>query len=154
EAKKIDVKKKALDALLATPPKNRADWDQMEVRKNLLDKRKDEMWKVAWDLQKDVLTWPDQLKDIADLNFGDKIESRLCTESASPSAKLYDKQVKEMANAFKTTRKVSETRDGKNAKDREFEAVTYRDGYAKVLNYVHPSPWPTNTPSSEEVWLA
>src|SRR5271155_1363756 len=78
EARKIDSKKRDLDHLISAPPKNTADWNQMEERRKLLEKRKVDMWKVAWDLQKDVMTWPDELKTIGEQNFGDKIESRLC----------------------------------------------------------------------------
>jgi hypothetical protein len=58
-----------------TLPKQTVDY--LAQRKGRLEKRRDEMWKAAWEMQKSIFTWPkkftpNQYNAVKDFSFGDE----------------------------------------------------------------------------------
>src|SRR5947209_17377506 len=70
QSKKIDETKKKLTS---TPAKSRQSAEELEKQLALLNKRKSEVWKEAYDKQKGLLVFPKALSSLNDLYFGDPI---------------------------------------------------------------------------------
>ncbi len=109
--------------------------DEFGKQLSTLETRKIDMWREAWNGQKEIYTWPEGFTDkqrevVRHLKFGEEIQ---------------DEQFR---NQFR----------GRNVYEKEYtklveqmEPMKFKDGWEKVVRYV--ASW-GRVPSSEDVWLA
>jgi hypothetical protein len=152
KSKKIEAKKNELEKLKKTPPPSDGDTQDQEKRRVFLEKRKEEIWELAWKMQEELMTWPGapgpgSLQDtLGKMKFGEKIEENDLRDRYARKDH-YDTQVAKMAEVFKTKVKIGDA-------DKVFESIEFKGGARRVIHHV--PDWFAKTgkaPSSEEVWL-
>jgi hypothetical protein len=72
QTKKIDDTKKKLTS---TPAKSKQSAEELDKQLEVLNKRKSEVWKEAYEKQKGLFVWPKALSRLNDLYFGDPIST-------------------------------------------------------------------------------
>jgi hypothetical protein len=153
EKKKQELDKhlKTLADLEQNRPKRKNDWNQLELLRVQLEKRKEEIWEKAWKMQEDLLSWPadPELEKLSKLKFGTELKDQEGLRIRANYARkdIYDPQIEQLANMFRT--KVIAGKD-----ERIFDAVEFKGGWKKVLTYVKDWQAKGKPPSSEEIWLA
>ncbi|VTS02818.1 hypothetical protein [Tuwongella immobilis] len=121
----------AMDGKLkGSNPKAKGLLEKLEAQKQELYTRRGEMWKVAWDKQKDVYVWPSQLEHLQESKrFGMMISES--DRNQISSGELYFNQYREM--------------------NKIIEPTQFNGSWEQVMRYV---PTWVKVPTSEEVWLA
>lgn len=144
KARQIEKSKQDLDAH-ARVKETRLEYAALETQEEKFKEQKKKVWKAAWEIQKDLMTWPagmgkDKVAKLNKLNFGDRLsteeaeETRLRNQFILPSGyqELLDQTVKLV------------------------DPVQFNGGWQKVVRHV--PRWDTakfgGPPTVEEIWLA
>lgn len=123
-----------------------------------LSKRKQTVWKEAWDYQQGLMFWPAKVTDspipqkvgepvrLADLGFGKEVPENI----RAAYADSYMAQYEAMAKFFQVQVPEKDPKSGA-VKQKPISPVAFRENWQAVLK---PVPkWRVLPPSNEEVWL-
>jgi hypothetical protein len=129
ERQKIQAHQKELDNLRNV--RSQPEYLELEKKEKALSKRRDEVWKKAWDYQGDLMTWPTNLQPaLGKLYFGDVINDELCSQYAQE--RNYQAQLLDIVKLA--------------------EPTEFKGGWEGVIRHVQK--WERSLPTPEEVWLA
>ncbi len=145
----LDAHKADLEKFISKPPRNKNEIREMKTRIGTLEKRREEVWKKAWEMQESLQTWPKAMlegdgAELEKMSFGDEIKND-ALRGRYASKNVYDKEVESLRDTFRVPVMVDK-------EEKIFEMVQMRDG--KTLRTVEDWTKLNKAPSSEEVWLA
>lgn len=137
KAREIEQAKQNLDKNVDVR-ETQLEYEALLSQEEKLKLQKKDVWKAAWEIQKDMMTWPATMKDLNKLYFGDPL---------SPDAAEQDKR----RNQFILP---SGYHAQLNQVVQLVEPVQYNGGWNKVVRHV--AKWDTTRglPEVEEIWLA
>jgi hypothetical protein len=128
-----EVEKSIKDVTSASPPGEGVLAD-FARQKEILEKKKGELWKENWERQKPFFTWPrarrNEFDKYKDLKFGETLKETV--DEFQVFTRNYIEQYEELAQSIRPTR--------------------FAGGWRSVLRYV--ANWGEVTPRSEQIWLA
>lgn len=102
---------------------------RQQEQKKALEKRKDEVWKAAYEAQKGLIEWPTSLSHLNSLYFGDPISD--ADRNTFRKTDVYDPEYEALAELVKPTELTG--------------------GFRQVMRVVK---WAEKRPSDEDTWLA
>jgi hypothetical protein len=143
----LDAAKASLDSNLNKPPRNKNEINELKKRVGVLEKRREEVWKKAWEMQESLQTWPKAMlegSELEKMSFGDDIKDD-AIRGRYANKNVYDKEVQGLKDTFKVPVVIDK-------EEKVFEMVQLRDD--KTLRTVEDWTKLGKAPSSEEVWLA
>src|SRR5581483_11792001 len=73
----LDAHKADLESKITKPPRNKNEINELKKRVGVLEKRREEVWKKAWEMQESLQTWPKAMlegSDLEKMSFGDDIK--------------------------------------------------------------------------------
>jgi hypothetical protein len=140
EEVKLTQAKKTLNDI--KNPKSDKWVDALKTADIEVNRRKNEVWEQAWEMQKDMMTWPADLNDTFKEKykyFGDPIDGF----EREDFSKHYESQLPELTKLVQMLEQ-----DGKGGKG----AVFFRNGWDSTLNLA--KSFAKHPPSSDDIWIA
>ncbi|OAI54269.1 hypothetical protein AYO44_15240 [Planctomycetaceae bacterium SCGC AG-212-F19] len=147
EGQKLKGHKDELDKLMTQPPRNKTDIRFLKDRVSALERRREEIWKRAWEMQEPLMTWPPKMQpELGKLAFGTEIKDD-AVRGWYPLQEVYKAQVDQLSDTFRIKTTIDK-------EDKSFELVQFKEGPTTVLTLVKDWTKLGKAPTSEEVWLA
>ncbi|MFN4261514.1 MAG: hypothetical protein ACK4RK_19700 [Gemmataceae bacterium] len=122
------------------------EFESLSEKARRLEARREEVWKDAWNIQSDLMTWPGELQQhLGDAYFGDPIAEASWRDVYM---NLYRQQYSDLADLVSPVLfKAPPAQDGSSIPDR-------KENWPAVLQWVRQWRPEFGPPTAEDMWLA